>query len=121
MLVVQVSYIKFIRKKGEGSEKSADEYLNDGKRRKIRLIESNAKRHYLKKLTWKGTLRQVFYLSEAPSLPMTPYSPPLTHCILAYLFTCILVYLFTQGGGGGTLREKVRGEKFTREVENTNI
>jgi hypothetical protein len=41
-------------------------------RRKIRLIESNAKYRYLKKLTCKGTLRQVFYLSEAPSPPMTP-------------------------------------------------
>ncbi len=34
-------------------------YLTYG-RRKIRLIESNAKSRYLKKLTCKGTLRQVF-------------------------------------------------------------
>jgi hypothetical protein len=40
---------------------------------KTRLIESNAKCRYLKKLTCKVTLRQVFYRSEAP--PMTP--PPL--------------------------------------------
>jgi len=39
--------------------------------RKIRLIEWNAKDRYLKKLTCIGTLRQVFYLSEAPSTPMT--------------------------------------------------
>jgi hypothetical protein len=37
-------------------------------RRKIRLIESNAKCRYLKKFTCKGTLRQVFCLSEAPSI-----------------------------------------------------
>jgi hypothetical protein len=36
--------------------------------RKIRLIESNAKCCYLKKFTCKGTLRQVFYLSETPPL-----------------------------------------------------
>jgi hypothetical protein len=38
------------------------------RRRKIRLIENNAKCRYLKKLACKGTLRQVFYLSEAPPL-----------------------------------------------------
>jgi hypothetical protein len=42
--------------------------------RKIRLIECNAKCRYLKKLACKGTLRQVFYLSEAPSPPITPFS-----------------------------------------------
>jgi hypothetical protein len=36
------------------------------KRRKIRLIESNAK--CLKRFTFKGTLRLVFTLSEAPPL-----------------------------------------------------
>jgi hypothetical protein len=46
----------------------------------VRLIESNAKCCYLKKFTCKGTMRQVFYLSEAPSPPMIPYSPPFTHC-----------------------------------------
>jgi hypothetical protein len=44
-------------------------------RRKIRLIENNVKCRYLKKLTCKGTLRQVFYLSEAPPL-LRPHSPP---------------------------------------------
>jgi hypothetical protein len=65
-------------------------------RRKMRLIEKNAKCRYLKKLTCKGTLQQVFYLYESP--------PP---CIYVY---CIR-YLFTQGGGGGgeLTREKVRG------------
>ncbi len=47
-------------------------------RRKIRLIESNAKCRYLKILTCKGTLRQVFYLSEVPSsLIDDPILPPL--------------------------------------------
>jgi hypothetical protein len=46
----------------------------------------------------------VFFLSEAPSSPMTPYSPP-PH---THVYT---VYLFTQGRGGGRelTREKVRG------------
>jgi hypothetical protein len=70
------------------------------KRRKIRLIESKQCQMSLsKKMTCKGTLRHVFYLSEAP------FTPPLTHCV--YVYT---VYLFTQGGGGVELtREKVRG------------
>ncbi len=51
--------------------------------RKIRMKESNEKYRNLKKLTCKGTLRQVFYLSEAPSPPMTEEGA---------------------GGGGGCLR-----------------
>ncbi len=65
-------------------------------RRKIRLIESNAKCRYLRKLTCKGTLRQVFYLSEAPSPHMTPYPPSPLHTVYVYI-----VYFFTQGRGGG--------------------
>ncbi len=68
------------------------------KRRKIRLIESHAKCRYLKKLTLKGTLWQVFYLSEAPSPPMTSYSPP------PYTLYCIRVYsilIHTKKGGRG--------------------
>ncbi len=54
--------------------------------RNIRLIEDNAKCRHLKKLTCKETLRQVLYLSEAPSPPMgyDPYCHPLTHCIRVY-------------------------------------
>jgi hypothetical protein len=37
-----------------------DKYLDAVQRRKIRLIESTAKCLHLKKLTCKGTLRQVF-------------------------------------------------------------
>ncbi len=67
-------------------------------RRKIRLIENNAKCRYLKKLTCKGTLRQVFYLYESP----TPY-----HNIYVY---CILIHTGKGGGMGGELNsEKVRG------------
>jgi hypothetical protein len=70
MLVVRVPNLS-----ERGSEKSADGYLNGGEHRKIRLIESYDKCRFLKKLTCKGTLRQVFYLSEAPIPPLTPYSP----------------------------------------------
>jgi hypothetical protein len=50
------------RKSGESNIckkiEKGDVFLLDGvPRRKIRLIESNAKCHYLKKLTCKGTLR----------------------------------------------------------------
>jgi hypothetical protein len=68
-------------------------------RRNIRLIESNAKCRYLKKMTCKGTLRLVFYLTVAPSPPMTPYPPLYT----VYVYT---VHLFTQGRGGR------RGESY---------
>ncbi len=50
---------------------------------------------YLKKFTCKGTMRQVFYLSEAPSPPMTPYPPPLHTVYTVYLFS-----IHTGKGGG---------------------
>ncbi len=71
--------------------------------RKIRLTESNAKCRYLKKWPLTGTLRQVFYLSEAPP-PMTPQSPR-THCIRVYR---ILIHT-GKGGGVELTREKFRG------------
>jgi hypothetical protein len=46
-------------------------------RRKKRLIEGNAKCSHLKKLTCKGTLRQVFICLW----PRTPYPFPIAHCI----------------------------------------
>jgi hypothetical protein len=81
-------------------------------RRKIRLKESNAKCRHLKKLTCKGSLKQVFICLRPPLLlgfcfgwssnfvgsesgqiqsikllqkivsNRTPYPPPLKHCIL---------------------------------------
>jgi hypothetical protein len=65
-------------------------------RRKIRLVEGSAECH-LKKLTCKGTLRQVFYkiyLSEVPS--HGPIFLPLTHYI------CIQ---YTYSHGGANQRE----------------
>ncbi len=43
----------------------------------IKYIATEAKCRHLYKFTCKGALRQVFYLSEAPCPPMTPYLPPL--------------------------------------------
>ena len=59
-----------------------------------------------KKWTRKGTLRQVFYLSEAPPSydPILP--SPLTHCIRVY---STLIHTRKGGGGGELTREKVRG------------
>ncbi len=74
-------------------------WLDGGHHRKIRLIDNNAKCRYLKKFTSKGTLRLVFYLSEVPSPPMIPYSPPPhTHCIYVYKYT--YSHRERMGGGG---------------------
>jgi hypothetical protein len=67
-------------------------FLVTVQRRKIRLIECKAKCRYLKKLTCKGTLRQVFTLPEASSPPMTPYSSP---------YTLLYSILIHTGKGGG--------------------
>ncbi len=40
-----------------------------GRRRKIRLIEGNAKCRHLKRVTWIGTLRRVFICLRPPPLP----------------------------------------------------
>ncbi len=69
-------------------------------RRKIRLIEGNAKCCHLKRLTCKGTLRQVFICLR----PKTPYPPPLLHNVYEYT-----VYLFKAGRGGSWTIEKVGG------------
>ncbi len=67
-------------------------------RRKIWLIKSNAKCCYLKKLTSKGTLRQVF-TCLCLLWPHTRYFPPPWT-----LFTRIQYY--SQRGGGGELPER---------------
>ncbi len=66
-------------------------------RRKIRLIEGNAKCRHRKKLKCKG---QVFIcLSEAQNpIPRTPYT----------LYTCIQ-YTYSHREGGSWTRDKVRG------------
>jgi hypothetical protein len=80
-------------------------------RRKILLIECNAKCRYLKNLLVKGLCGR-FYLSEAPTPPMTPpvYSAPLH---IEYVYT-----VFTQGRGGGELTQGVldRMEGYTRTL-----
>ncbi len=53
-------------------------------RRKIRPIECKAKCRYLKKLTCKGTLWQVFYLSEAPLPSYDPILLPPLHTVYVY-------------------------------------
>jgi hypothetical protein len=58
-------------------------------RSKIRLIESNAKCRYLKKLTCKGTLRQVFICRRSRILYTLPLNTVCINCTLA------------RGGGGG--------------------
>jgi hypothetical protein len=68
---------------------------------KVILIESNAKSRYLKKLTCKGTLRQVFYLSEAPSRPMTGYS-----CPTYTLYTCMQYTYSHREEEGGIANQK---------------
>ncbi len=57
-------------------------------------MESKAQCRYLKKLTCKGTLRQVFYLCEPPPLlwPRTPRPHPL-HTVYVYKE---IVQLFTK-------------------------
>ncbi len=71
-------------------------------RRKIRLIEYNAKCRYPKKLACKGTLRQVFICLR----PRTPY----THCIRVY---SILIHTEKRGRGFG-LERKLERQQFTK-------
>ncbi len=66
----------------------------------------------------KLTLRQVFYLSEATS-------PPMTHTPLSYtLYTCIQYTYSHMEGGGKLTREKVRGEivhKTSRKYQHAHF
>jgi hypothetical protein len=61
-------------------------------RRKIRLMESNAKCRHLKKLTSNGTLRQVFICRR----PRIVYTPPPLHIVYGYT----VWYTFSHRGGG---------------------
>jgi hypothetical protein len=88
----------------------------DQGRRKIRLIEGNAKCRYLKNLPVKGICGRRIILSEAPSPPMTPYSPP------PYTrYTCIPYILIHTGKGSGLeelTRDKVRGAIVLKACRN---
>jgi hypothetical protein len=67
----------------------------------------------IKKLTCKGTMRQVFFCLR----PRTPY--PLTHCIRVYS-----IPIHTEKGGRGeelNQREEERGNSSQSWVENTNM
>jgi hypothetical protein len=84
-------------------------------RRKIRLIEGNAKGRHLKKLTCKGTLQKLFICLR----PRTP--SPLTHCIRE---DSILIH--SGNGGEARVEPERRGEgqqgreQITKLAENTN-
>jgi hypothetical protein len=68
-----------------------------------------------KKLTCKGTLRLVFYLSEdLPPPPYNPHSPPLTHNILIHTEK-------RERGGRANQRVGLRGNSSQSWVENTNM
>jgi hypothetical protein len=65
-----------------------------------------------KKLTRKGTLRQVFYLSEAQNpIPLPPYT----------LYTCIQYRVYTQGRGGRGGRVDQREGQQGRGVQITML
>jgi hypothetical protein len=75
-------------------------------RRKIRLIEGNAKCRHLKKFTCKGTAGGVY-------LPRTPYpTPPLTHCINVYRI--LIDRERGEGGRGESTRRKEEGQQCAK-------
>jgi hypothetical protein len=78
-------------------------------RRKIRLIEGNAKCCHLKKLTCNGALRQVF-ICLSPGTPNPP--PPPTHCIRVYR---IIIHT-RKGGRGGRVEpeRRLEGQQVTK-------
>jgi hypothetical protein len=83
-------------------------------RRKMRLIEDNAKFPHLKKFTCTGTLRQVFICLRL-RIPYPP--PPFTHCIRVYR---ILIHT-GKGGGRFESERRKRGNSSQSWVESTNI
>jgi hypothetical protein len=78
---------------------------------KIRLIEGKAKCCHLKKLTWKGTLQQVFIC-----LRKNPLSPPFTHCIRV---CSILIHTWRGGKGESWTIGKGERQSFTKLGRNT--
>jgi hypothetical protein len=85
-------------------------------RRKIRLIEDNAKCPHLKKFTCTGTLRQVFICLRL----RIPYPPPFTQCIRVYR---MLIHTGKGVGVRGRFEpeRRKRGNGSQSWVENTNI
>ncbi len=83
-------------------------------RRKIdKTHRKQCKMSSSKKMTCKGTLRQVFICL----FPRTSYPPPPPiHTVCVYT-----VYLFTREGGDLNQREGERGNSSQSWVENTNI
>ncbi len=82
-------------------------------RRKIRLIEDDAKYQHLKELTCKGTLRQVFISAWGPE-PQT--SPPYTLlCIFIYSTS---IFLHTGKGEGGRVEpeRRLEGQQLTKLI-----
>jgi hypothetical protein len=81
----------------------------------MRLIEDNVKCYHLKKLTCKGTLRQVFIcLRPSTPYPLLPYT----------LYTCIQYIIHTEEWGEVeelNQREGWRGNSSQSWVENTNM
>jgi hypothetical protein len=72
-----------------------------------------------KKMSYKGTLRQMFYLFEAPSSSCDPILPPL-HTV----YTCIQnTYSHREGvrGGESYPERRLEGQTLTKPVENTNM
>jgi hypothetical protein len=82
-------------------------------RRKIRLIEGNAKCRHLRKLTCKGTLRQGVFICPKAQNPI-PYLPNT-------LFACILYTYSHREEGGVEQREGERCSSSQSWVENTNM
>ncbi len=70
-------------------------------RRKIRLIESNAKCRYLKIELVKGLCGRCFICLRPTPNPLTLLSPPLTHCIRVYS-----ILFHTEKGGGGRANQR---------------
>ncbi len=73
-------------------------------RRKIRLIEGNAKFRHLSKLSSKGILWQMFICPR----PKTPHPPPL-HTVYVYTVT----YSHREGGRVEPER-RLEGQQFTK-------
>ncbi len=87
---------------------------DNSSRRKIRLIESNAKCRQLKKFTGKATFRQVFLLSEVP--PLLGFCLRLSSNFVGFESVQIqsVKLLQNMGVGGGELEKRLEGQYFTK-------